>query len=116
MKNSLDVLNLPLGDALPKLVFVQIVGDLAVHQIQELVALGQIVDCQNVGIAALIQPAHDIAADEARRYGYNNPDSSPRVPTDVPVGKEECGAKGWRDVEIGVVAVTLKKQKEKTQD
>src|SRR3546814_2933410 len=84
MKNSLDVLKLPLGDALPKLVFVQIVGDLAVHQIQELVALGQIVDCQNVGIAALVQPAHDIAADEAGRSGYNNHDSSPAVTTDVP--------------------------------
>src|SRR5690606_11471935 len=84
MKNGLDILDLPLGDALAKIVLVQVIGDFSVHQIQELVALGQIVDHQDIGMAAPVQAAHDIAADEAGASGYYNHDSSPAVTTDVP--------------------------------
>src|SRR5690606_24715131 len=62
----------------------QIIGDLAVDQIHKLVALGQVIDHQDIGIAALVQTAHNIAADKAGAPGNHDHDSSPAVTTDVP--------------------------------
>src|SRR5690606_7405118 len=84
VKHGLDIRKLPLGNPLTEIVFMQIVGNLPVDQIHELIAFGQVVDHQNIGIAALIQAAHNITADKAGSSGYHDHDSSPAVTTDVP--------------------------------
>ena len=48
---------------------VEIVGDLAVDEIGELAAVGEIVDDDDVGVAAAIQLANEVAADESGAAG-----------------------------------------------
>src|SRR5690606_30665417 len=67
-----------------ELVLVQVVGDLAAHQVAELVTFGQIIHRQNVGVATPVQAANQIAADEAGSTGHYDHDSSPAVTTEVP--------------------------------
>src|SRR3546814_4672918 len=84
MEDRFDIGNLPLSDTPPEIVFIQIVGNLPIDQIPEFIAFGQVIDHQNIGIAALVQAAHNIAADKAGASGNNNHDSSPAVTTEVP--------------------------------
>src|SRR3546814_16302981 len=84
MKDSLDVAQLPLRNTLAEIILVHVVGNICVDQIQEFIAFSQIIDHQNVGMTALIQAAHNVAANKASASGYDNHDSSPAVTTEVP--------------------------------
>jgi hypothetical protein len=66
MQDGLDLAVEMAGlDALDEIVLVEVVGDLAIDQVLELVGLGQVVDGDDVGDAALVQRLDDIGADEA---------------------------------------------------
>src|SRR5690606_39398438 len=71
-----------------EVIFVQVIGDSTVDQIEELVALGQVVNRDDVLDAAAVQPAHQVAADEAGGARDDDhvcsPASSAAVTTDVP--------------------------------
>src|SRR5581483_9350597 len=57
--------------ALEKIPLVEEVGDRAVDQVAVLVAPGQIVDRDDVGLAARVQRAHEVRADEAGGSGHD---------------------------------------------
>src|SRR5690606_198400 len=61
-----------------------VIGDLAVDQINELVAFGQVVDHQNVGDTASVKTLHQITSDKSGSAGHYHHVSSPAVTTDVP--------------------------------
>src|SRR5690554_1641686 len=71
-------------DAQTEVIFMLIIGDLAPDQVPEFIAFREVVDHQNIGIAAAIEPAHQIAADETGAASYHDHESSPTVTTDVP--------------------------------
>ncbi|MPN41607.1 hypothetical protein SDC9_189161 [bioreactor metagenome] len=56
-------------DALDEIVLVEVVGDFAVDQVLELVGLGQVIDCNDIGDAALVQRLDNIGADETGSTG-----------------------------------------------
>lgn len=57
------------GVAFDEVVLVQVVGDIGVRQVAELLAVGEIVHRDDVGLAALVQRLQQIAADEAGGAG-----------------------------------------------
>ncbi len=70
MQDSLDLAIEMAGlDALDEIVLVEVVGDLAIDQVLELVGLGQVIDCNDIGDAALVQRLDNIGADEAGSTG-----------------------------------------------
>src|SRR5690606_21549828 len=72
-------------DTTAEFVLVLVIGDVQVEQVAELVAVGQVVDRQDVGDAARIQPADQVAADEAGGAGDHDHDiNSSAVTMDVP--------------------------------
>ncbi len=48
---------------------VEIVGDIAIGQVSELVCLGQVIDGDDVGNTALVEPLDQIRADESAGAG-----------------------------------------------
>src|SRR5690606_23910733 len=84
MKDRLDILELTAADARPEFILVQVVGNLAIDQIDEFIALGQIVHNQDISLAAPIQAAYHVAADESGASGDYDHDNSPAVTIDVP--------------------------------
>src|SRR5690606_4623057 len=84
VQDGLDARQPALAQALPEFVLVHVVGYLALDQIHELVALGQVIHRKDVRMAAAVQAAHQIAADESGRPCYHYHVSSPAVTTDVP--------------------------------
>ncbi|KAG1302952.1 hypothetical protein G6F63_016700 [Rhizopus arrhizus] len=60
------------GDPAAEIVLVHVLGYLAIDQVDELVAFGQIVHRDDVLDAAAVQPAHQIAANEACGSGYDD--------------------------------------------
>ena len=93
-----------------KVALVDVIGDLAVGQIAELVALGQIVHGDDVGLAALVQRPDQIGADESGRAGDDDVHahcfyaptsccrcSSSRIaPRPCPACRPRCRRRGWR--------------------
>ena len=70
MQDGLDLaVVMPGLDALDEIVLVEIVGDFAVDQVLELVGLGQVVDGDDVGNAALVERLDDVRADKAGGAG-----------------------------------------------
>src|SRR3546814_8107470 len=61
-----------------------LVGHLRAHQIDELFAVGKIVDHQNIAGSGAVQPTHQVAADKTRTARHHNHNSSSAVTTDVP--------------------------------
>ena len=72
----------PFLDLLEKLVLVEIVGELAIGQVLELVALPEIIHRNDVGYATIIERLHQIRADEACRSSYHVIHEPLRVPRD----------------------------------
>src|SRR5690606_30324110 len=60
------------------------VSDLHIDQIDELIAVGEVVHNQNVCATALIQASHQVAANKTGTSGYYYHVSSPAVTIDVP--------------------------------
>src|SRR3546814_7282000 len=83
MQYGIDVAELALRHTLAKVVFMHVVGNLRAHQIDELVAVGKIVDHQNIAVSGAVQPTHQVAADKTRTARHHNPNSSSAVTTDV---------------------------------
>src|SRR3546814_8536929 len=79
MQYGIDVAELALRHTLAKVVFMHVVGNLRAHQIDELVAVGKIVDHQNIAVSGAVQPTHQVAADKN-------------------IGKEECRERVLEDV------------------
>src|SRR5574343_1883611 len=70
MQDGLDLaVVMPGLDALDEIVLVEIIGDFAVDQVLELVGLGQVIDGDDVGDAALVQRLDDVRADKAGGAG-----------------------------------------------
>ena len=65
MEHRLDGPISAFSEELIKVVGVYVVGDLQVGQVAEFIALGQVVDRDDLADAARIEPAHDVAAYEA---------------------------------------------------
>src|SRR5690606_36143211 len=62
----------------------QIIGNLRIDQIDEFIAFCQVVDDQNIGVAALVQATDQIASYEPCAARDHNHANSPAVTTDVP--------------------------------
>src|SRR5690554_961040 len=84
MKDCLDVTELARGKPTSEIVLVHVIGNPSVHEVHELVALGQVVNHQNIGKAASVQPQYEVAADKAGASGHYDHASSPAVTVDVP--------------------------------
>src|SRR5690606_28168546 len=84
VQHDLHVGNIPLSNPQSEIVLVLVVGNFAAHQVAKLVALGKVVDHQDVGITATIQATDQIAADESGAAGNHDHESSPAVTTEVP--------------------------------
>jgi hypothetical protein len=54
-------------DQIEELALVEVVGDLAIGEVAELVGLGQVVDGDDVGDAALVERLDQVGADETGR-------------------------------------------------
>ena len=63
------VVEVTVGEPRQKLVLVEIVGDLAIGEIAELVGARQIVDGDDVGLAARVERPDEIRSDEAGGAG-----------------------------------------------
>src|SRR5690606_14110521 len=78
-----------IGELIPRqtgteIVLVHIVGNLAMHQIDELVAIAKVIHHQNVGHTLLVQAFHQIAANKASATGHYDHANSFAVTMDVP--------------------------------
>src|SRR5690606_4401384 len=78
VQDGFDAAQTPVGDQAAELVLVQVIGNAAIDQVDELVALGQVIDRNDVGDAAAVQAAHQIASYEAGcagddDHGNNSP-------------------------------------------
>lgn len=69
MEQRADRAEVAAGVALEEVVLVQVVGDIGVRQVAELLAVGEIVHRDDVGLAAPVQRLQQIAADEAGGAG-----------------------------------------------
>jgi hypothetical protein len=69
VEHGLDLAEAALGEEGVELVGVDVVGDLQVRQVAELVALGQVVDRDDVVDAAGVEALDDVAADESGSSG-----------------------------------------------
>ena len=63
------VVEIALRQAAQELVLVEVVGDLDIDQVANLVGARQVVDRDDVGLAARVQPAHQVRSDEAGGAG-----------------------------------------------
>ncbi len=84
MKDRFYARQLTLQKALSKYVFMQIIGNVQVNQINEFIAVCEVIDNQNVVDAPYIQAFYNIAANETGTSGNHNHLNSPTVTTDVP--------------------------------
>src|SRR5690606_29433274 len=84
MQNCLNGRQPARSQSLAELVLVHVVGNLPADQVDELVAFSQIVHGQNIFLAAAVQPANQVAANEARCARHHDHVNSPAVTTDVP--------------------------------
>src|SRR5574343_302127 len=70
MQDGLDLaIVVPGLDTFDEILLIKVIGDFAVDQVLELVGLGQVVDGDDVGDAALVQRLDDVGADEAGGAG-----------------------------------------------
>ena len=72
MQNGAHLAKLAATEPVEKIVLVQVIGNFTVGQVAELVAIGQIVDGNDIGLVALVECLNEIAADESRGAGYDD--------------------------------------------
>ena len=72
MEDRLDLAKRSVGEQLIERCGVHVVRDLQIDQVAKLVALRQIIDRDDVGDAARIEPLDDIAANKAGSPGDND--------------------------------------------
>src|SRR5690606_555583 len=84
MEHRFNLSQLPARYAFTEVIFMQVIRNFPIDQIDELVAFGQVVDHQNIGVPTKIQAAHKVAAYKASATGYYYHDNSPAVTIDVP--------------------------------
>src|SRR5690606_3022450 len=84
MQYGFNIAKIAFHDPQAKIVFMLIVGNIATHQIAELIAFSEVIHHQNICVTAAIQATHQIAADKAGSAGDYDHKSSPAVTTEVP--------------------------------
>ena len=92
MQHSTHVAKLTTSKAIEKIVLVQVVGNFTVGQVAEFVAIGQIVDGDDLGLVALVERLYEIATDESCGTGYD--DGHDRFPVRVRCPHFNQGNKG----------------------
>ncbi|MNS88269.1 hypothetical protein D3C72_1222370 [compost metagenome] len=72
VQHSADLAELAAGKALKEVVLVEVVSNFAVGQVAKLVAIGQIVNSDDLGFAALVEGLYQIATDKPGGAGHDN--------------------------------------------
>ena len=72
VQHGANLAELPATEAIEKIVFVQVVSDIAVGQVAKLVAVSQIVDGDDIGFITLVEGLNQVATDKTGGAGHND--------------------------------------------
>ena len=72
VQHRANLAKLTTGKTIEKIVLVQVISDFTVGQVTEFVAIGQVVDGDDLRLVTPVKCLDEIAADEACSAGYDN--------------------------------------------
>src|SRR5689334_22177133 len=93
------VVEVAIHDAEQEFVLVDVIGNVAIGEVAKLVALRQVVDGDDVALAALVERLHEIRADEAGRAGHHRVHARPSFMSPLPAeahARRTARAALWR--------------------